>query len=255
MWTREYIKTRAKEVLKLNYWKAILISIVLYFVGGDSRGGSFNWRSNHRYPNNSLNYMDQPEFYSDVFVSVAVIILIVIIAFMLFRILIGYALEVGGRRFFKQAAQTDINMSYLGYAFKRERYKDVVVTMLYKGVLNLLWSFLLIVPGIVKGYAYSMVPYILADNPNIGYKRAVELSNQMTDNQKWDMFVLDLSFIGWYLLCALLSFIGQWLFFIGTFFVRPYENATKAELYLILRQNALENGYCTPEELLMESPI
>jgi uncharacterized membrane protein len=248
MWTREYIKTRAKEVLKLNYWKAFAISLVLFLVGADGRGGSPNWRSNHRYPNSSLNYMDQPEFYSDVFVNVAVIILIVTIAFMLFRILVGYALEVGGRRFFKQAAQTDVNMSYLGYAFKREIYKDVVVTMLYRGVLNFLWYLLLIIPGIVKSYAYSMVPYILADNPNIGYNRAIELSNQMTDNQKWDMFVLDLSFIGWYLL-------GTLLLFIGTLFVRPYENATKAELYLILRQNALENGYCTPEELLMESPI
>jgi hypothetical protein len=41
------------------------------------------------------------------------------------------------------------------------------------------------------------------------------------------------------------------LFFVGTFFVLPYENATKAELYLVLRQNALEKGYCSPEELLM----
>jgi uncharacterized membrane protein len=107
---------------------------------------------------------------------------------------------------------------------------------------------LLIIPGIVKSYAYSMVPYILADNPNIGYSRAVELSNQMTEGHKFDIFVLELSFIGWYLL-------GMLLIFVGMLFVRPYEDATKAELYIVLRQNALDNGNCTADELLMANPI
>jgi len=56
------------------------------------------------------------------------------------------------------------------------------------------------------------------------------------------MWVLDLSFIGWYLLGAL-------LFLVGVLFVMPYENATKAELYLVLRKNALDNGLCSYEEL------
>jgi len=92
-----------------------------------------------------------------------------------------------------------------------------------------------------------MVPYILADNPNIGYKRALELSNKMTAGQKFDMFVLDLSFIGWYLL-------GILVLFVGVLFVMPYENATKGELYLALRQNALDNGVCSYEELMLNSP-
>lgn len=242
MWTREYIKTRAKEVLKLSYWKAFVISLVLLFVGAGGGRGSSGGGSR----NNTADYMGQPRVSIDsdaIFVGI-----IIFIAFILFRIMIGYALEVGGRRFFIQAAQTDVNMGYLGYAFKKERYTDVVVTMLYKGVLNFLWFFLLIIPGIVKSYAYSMVPYILADNPNIGYSRAIKLSNKMTDGQKFEMFVLDLSFIGWYLLGALLLFVG-------VLFVLPYENATKAELYLVLRQNAIENGSCSSEELLINNTI
>jgi hypothetical protein len=240
MWTRVYLKTRAKEVLKISYWKAFVISLVLLFVGAD--GGTGGSSTGGRSRNNTWDYVGHPRINIDSdFIIYAVIIAI---AFILFRILIGYALEVGGRRFFVQATQMDINMSYLGYAFKKERYTDVFVTMLYRGVLTFLWFLLLIIPGIVKSYAYSMVPYILADNPNIGHSRAIELSNSMTDGQKFEMFVLDLSFIGWYLL-------GSLLFFVGTFFVLPYENATKAELYLVLRQNALEKGYCSPEELLM----
>jgi uncharacterized membrane protein len=87
-----------------------------------------------------------------------------------------------------------------------------------------------------------MVPYILADNPRIDYRRAVELSNQMTMGYKLDIFILDLSFIGWYLLGAL-------AFGIGILFVRPYEDTTNAELYLVLRKNALEQGMCAYEEL------
>jgi uncharacterized membrane protein len=91
-----------------------------------------------------------------------------------------------------------------------------------------------------------MVPYILADNPNIGYKRAIELSNNMTAGNKFNMFVLDLSFIGWYIL-------GMLAFFIGTLFVLPYHFATEAELYLVLRKNALDSGLCSYDELLMNN--
>jgi uncharacterized membrane protein len=70
----------------------------------------------------------------------------------------------------------------------------------------------------------------------------------MTRGHKFDMFVLDLSFLGWYLL-------GSLLFGIGMFFVMPYENATKAELYLVLRRNALDSRVCRNEDLLLEQPI
>jgi uncharacterized membrane protein len=114
--------------------------------------------------------------------------------------------------------------------------------MLLRGVQNFLWYLLLIIPGIIKWYAYSMVPYILADNPNIGARRAIQLSNNMTRGHKFDIFVLELSFIGWYLL-GLLAIV------VGVLFVRPYEDATKAELYLVLRRNALEQNMCRYEDL------
>lgn len=114
--------------------------------------------------------------------------------------------------------------------------------MLYKSVLIILWTLLLIIPGIIKSYAYRMVPYILADNPEISHKRAIEISNAMTYGQKFDIFVLDLSFIGWYILGALA--LG-----IGVLFVNPYVNATEAELYLVLRQEAIDTGICSQEEL------
>jgi len=73
------------------------------------------------------------------------------------------------------------------------------------------------------------------------------LSLKMTDGQKFSIFVLDLSFIGWYLL-------GTLAFLVGVLFVMPYQNATEAELYMVLREDAIKDGFCTYEELLIDDP-
>ena len=78
----------------------------------------------------------------------------------------------------------------------------------------------------------------------IGHRRAIDLSNQMTMGEKLDIFVLDLSFIGWYLLGALA--LG-----IGVLFVQPYYDATNAELYFKLREQAIDRGITSPEELTL----
>ena len=242
MWSREFLKDRAKAVLKVSYLKAFLVSLVIGIVGG-GEGGSFNWNFrnyNSQYQPNS--FLERTITLSPYFTVSFKIIIIVILLAIVFRIFLGYSLEVGGRHYFAQSAQNDINMKYLGYSFGKEKYLDIIKTMLWRSILNFLWYLLLFIPGIVKSYAYRMVPYILGDNPNIGYERAVELSNKMTDGEKMAMWVLDLSFIGWYLL-------GTILFLVGIFFVMPYENATKAELYLVLRKNALDRSICSYEEL------
>ncbi len=100
---------------------------------------------------------------------------------------------------------------------------------------------------VMKGIAYSMTPFILTDNPNIGYARALKLSIQMTDGQKWEIFMLSLSFIGWALL-------GILLLFVGVLFLTPYILATYSELYLRLRDNALRSGLTTPQELNLIPP-
>ncbi len=245
MWTRDLIKTRAKAVLKISYWKAFLVSLVIAFVGGNT-GGSFNWtfgsNKNERFSESIFGTDSNIMPYILIFVFVFLLIMLLVLAF---RIFLGYPLEVGGRRYFIRSAQEDFDLNNLGFAFDKQKYFGIVKGMLWRGFINFLWFLLLIIPGIVKAYAYRMVPYILADNPKIGHKRALELSIKMTHGQKFKIFVLDLSFIGWYLL-------GMLALFVGVLFVMPYQNATEAELYLILRQNALDNGMCSYEELLLD---
>ncbi len=97
-------------------------------------------------------------------------------------------------------------------------------------------------PGIYKSYQYFMVPYILSDNPHIPGYRARTISRMMTDGEKLNIFLLDLSFLGWYLL-------GTLCLGVGVFFVNPYYEATKAELYIYLRDRAIQTGQVSPEEL------
>ena len=94
---------------------------------------------------------------------------------------------------------------------------------------TLLRLFLFIVPVVNKAYEYHMIPYLLAENPNLSASEAFSLTKQTTTGQKADLFVLDLSLLGWIILGALCCGIGL-------LFVQPYPEATKAEVYLILKQ-------------------
>ena len=105
-----------------------------------------------------------------------------------------------------------------------------------------LWSLLFIIPGVIKSYQYFMVPYILAENPNIETKRALELSKEMTKDEKFNIFLLQLSFIGWMFLCVFTCGIGY-------IFLSPYMEATFAELYQVMREKAHSLGISDFEEL------
>lgn len=245
MWSREELKDRAKAVLRQIYWSAFGISIVIALAGGHN---GWNGGSGSHYSVNSrdsfFTNIHNSGFFIWGFMTIFLTVFIVILAL---RIFIGYCLEVGGRKYFIQSAQYRYNGQCFSYCFDRQNYMGIVSTMLLIKIYIFLWTLLLIIPGIIKSYAYRMVPYILADNPNLGAKEAIALSNEMTMGHKFDMFVLDLSFIGWYLLGALACGVG-------VFFVMPYENATNAELYLVLRENALRNHWCSYEDLLLVPP-
>ena len=84
-------------------------------------------------------------------------------------------------------------------------------------------------PGIVKAYEYMMVPYILAENPDMSREEVFALSKQMMKGNKWDAFVLDLSFIGWMILGALTLNI------VNVLYTNPYRYLTSVELYHTLK--------------------
>lgn len=100
----------------------------------------------------------------------------------------------------------------------------VLLTGILMGVFVFLWSLLLIIPGIIAAYRYRMAFYILFDNPEVGALQAISMSKEMMRGHKLELFVLDLSFIGWLILVPLtLGILGLW--------VTPYMTATEANFY------------------------
>ena len=98
------------------------------------------------------------------------------------------------------------------------------VQRLLRNLYTFLWGLLLIIPGIVKGYSYAMTPFILADHPEMTAKQAINASKEMMDGYKEDLFVLELTFLGWDLLCILT--LG-----IGSLWLTPYKAAAEAAFY------------------------
>ena len=101
------------------------------------------------------------------------------------------------------------------------------------GIFIFLWTLLLIIPGIIKSYAYSMSGFILAENPEMTAKEAMQVSEKMMVGNKWRLFCLQFSFIGWQLLCIL-------SFGIGFLWLTPYTNAATAAFYDEISREPLE---------------
>ena len=105
-----------------------------------------------------------------------------------------------------------------------KHWKNAILANLLVSIFTTLWTLLCFIPGIVAGYKYAMVPYILAENPEIGPREAINRSTEMMRGHKWQLFCLQFSFIGWAILCAFTCGIGY-------FWLTPYINASIANFY------------------------
>lgn len=249
-WDRRTLKNRAKSVLRKKYWWTFLALLIVGILGsGNLSVASYNYSGSSNGYSNVYDYGYYPGYDAAMIWRIASIVLAVVGVFAVFAILysifVGNVIDVGGYRFMcantVEANKPDLSNIFFG--FKRGfNYLNIVRTIFLRNLFVFLWSLLLIIPGIIKGYAYFMVPYIMAENPNIPWQRAFEISKRTTQGEKWDIFVLGLSFLGWILLAALT--LG-----LGFLFLNPYIQATHAELYGALRFKAAKCGYCTRDEI------
>ena len=161
----------------------------------------------------------------------------------LYNIFVRNAIKVGEKRFFMETRlYPDTSARRLSYSFREKRYFNTVRVMLLRSILEILWS-LTIVGGVIKAYSYRMIPYILAENPQISAHDAFALSKAMMKGNKWKAFVMDLSFFWWYLL-SLITF-GL----VGFFWLNPYLTAAETELYMTLREQAVREKFESFEAL------
>ncbi|MDD3193528.1 MAG: DUF975 family protein [Oscillospiraceae bacterium] len=234
MWTREQIKGNAKYVLGFSYWKAVLACLIVTLVVGISNMGSSGYSVTYRLSDGYLSWR----------VGAVLLVAVSILALLgtLFAIFVVNPIEVGKCRFFIANRQNRGGYDQLFSLFKSGTYLNVVKVMFLRDLYVALWSLLLLVPGIVKSYEYSMIPYILAENPQMDSSRVFEVTRSMTYGEKGSIFVLDLSFLGW-------IFLGAMACGVGTLFVAPYIQATYAELYEILKYQVISNKSVGMEEL------
>lgn len=108
--------------------------------------------------------------------------------------------------------------------FPLSHYMDVVWTMFYMAVKIILWTFVFVVPGFIKSFAYAMTPYILAEEPQLNAGEAIAKSARMMRGHKMELLLLELSFIGWFFLSVISMGIGF-------FWLTPYYNCAIAAFY------------------------
>lgn len=243
-WDRPALKTYAKASLKNFYWKALLVSLVFTLLSGGSilrlerriNVDQLVTQSGNSFSHNALN-----PFYWSLLLFVGIVMIIGLLLGLCYGLFVLGPLEVGHSRFYLESRFHESPFARLFYAFSCGSYGNVVKTMFLRNLKIFLWSLLFVIPGIIKQYEYAMVPYLLAENPSLSSERAFELSRQMMEGRKWDLFIVDCSFFGWQLLASAVV--------IGHLFLQPYIDATHTEVYLWLRYDALQNGYASEAEL------
>ena len=248
-WSRGELKERSRAVLHLHYWRIVFVSVLLsMLIGSDDLISTMFEAVTDNVMESRYTVVKNEEFaelYFEGDTQEAVVfnegngggmVLLAAIFFSLLLfggIVLGSTfiinpLYVGVMRFYVRSFDKEPKFKDIVYALDN-RYKNIVTIMFLRDLYTLLWCILLIIPGIVKGYEYRMVPYLLAENPNLQVKEAFSQSREMMRGQKWKAFVLDISFLGWYLLAVVTFGI------LAILYVTPYKNLTQAALYRRLR--------------------
>lgn len=224
MKSNQYYKNEALSALRGNWANAlvatiIFIALALFFSSNDA--------INSYYQRVVINPFIG---YSLSFVSL----------FVLLPLAVGYSnsmrvlLETGDNRLTN-------NSFSLGFG----NWLHVVWGMILSTIYIFLWTLLLIIPGIIKSYSYALTPYILVEHPEMSANEAIEESMRLMDGHKFDLFYLQLSFIGW----AILSILSLGL---GVFWLIPYQMTAQAAFYRDIKNEAmpLQDNVIEPERVL-----
>ncbi|OJU16135.1 MAG: hypothetical protein BGN88_03340 [Clostridiales bacterium 43-6] len=213
MFDRVSIKIFAKQ----RFEETMGLSVLVCFVAGLLGANGYLW-------NNSRSNFTKEWFPENYLISVLMLFIVLI---SIVQVLVGPAAELGLNHY-------SLKVLYgepvpFGLLFSRfEIFLKALGLRLFMTLFIFLWTLLLIIPGIIAGIKYSMAPFIMADDPNVGIREAMNISKAMTDGYKTELFVMSLSFLGWSILCLLTLGIGYlWL--------TPYKKLSFTNTYLHLR--------------------
>ena len=227
MKTAKEFRAEAREALQGRYWRAFLVTLIATALGafGGSSGGAGAQNSSEAVSDSAQMQLD-PEMAKGLVVILGIIIAIAIVIGIL-MIVIGGAVELGYNAFNIELYRTNEKPSVSMLFCRFNIFGKAFALRILMFLKIFAWSLLFIIPGIIAAYRYAMAPYLLAENPELTAKEAIEQSKALMAGEKWRLFCLQLSFIGWYLLGALA--LG-----VGILFVTPYQRLAETAFYLEL---------------------
>ena len=223
----------ARETLQGKWTLAVIAGVITSLLGGlGSEGPELKLNIDSSHANVSLQYAGQTILstseglnsgWGALLAGVAMYIAIAAIVLAVVFFVIGSVVAVGYAQF--NLEQVDGGTPSLDRLFAHFRnWKTTAVAKFLRTLYVLLWSLLFIIPGIIAGYSYAMTDYILAEHPEMTASEAIETSKQMMSGNRFRLFCLQFSFIGWSILCIFTLGIGNlWL--------TPYKQAATAAFY------------------------
>ncbi len=241
-WSRSELKGNARQVLSRTYGKMLIISLLLTALQTLPSQFTVQFKFPYQYLGfseffNKLRELflhremdwDLKRLLAGIFLFVFMMSLISSLIQCAIGIFLTAPMGVSIKRFLLFNRSSDqADLKELSYAF-RYSYLNIVKVLFFQSLYTFLWSLLFWVPGIIKGYEYRMIPYLLAENPNLSKDDAFAISKRMMDGEKWETFVLDCSFIGYIILSLLTAGL------LSIFYVTPYKILTDTELYVALK--------------------
>jgi len=231
-------RAKAKNVLKRRWDVAVVTTLVAALLGvfgyGSYPGNTSNRDDSMFGINNFVQFFDTEA--GQIALTVISLVISVLAIWSLIRFLLGGALKLGYRTFTMNIV--DGNDAKFGDLFSKfDMFAKGFVMQLLSDIYTFLWTLLFIIPGIIKAYSYSMAPYILAEHPEMTANESITASKELMRGNKWRLFCLQLSFIGWHILSSLTLGIGYlWL--------NPYIQVSEAAFY---RQICAEKA-CTTND-------
>lgn len=216
--TAKDIRWQARNILYNNWGLAVGSSLVAALLGGLVTGANVDLTLGIE--SDQLPYLPQFVFHYLKFIAPVALILALVQFFLGGMIRLGYCRFLLNLYDYNEASLKDLFS-------QKHRFWDGFCLSLLQSLFVFLWSLLFVIPGIIAAYRYAMAPFILSENENLSPLEAINESKYLMDGHKFDLFILELSFIGWVLLNIFTLGIGSLL-------LNPYTNLSQAAFYRTL---------------------
>lgn len=218
------IRARSKKALRGKWDVAVVTTLVAVMLGvlNDVRWDvTYKLGSEDLHLQDYIYYLRTPE--GQKLLTILALITSVTAVWSLACFFIGGTLQLGYCQFALNLRDGE-EAKFSQLFGKFDMFAKGFMMRLLISLYTLLWTLLLVIPGIIKSYSYAMTPYILTEHPELSANEAITASRKLMRGNKWRLFCLELSFIGWHILASL-------SFGIGYLWLNPYIQTAKAEFY------------------------